>query len=452
MTAQPATARHDNLRPLVANWQRQTWQVFARHDIAYAPVDTVRTSQVLACRLRLHDTGKLTKALSLGEQLALALGVQSVRCSRHLGYLDVEIALPATHHRALPAGVLKRKGGAWITLGHTAFGTPVHVNMAGALAPHALIAGTTGCGKTVAGQLIAWTLASGNDPCHVQLLLIDGAKKGAAWYGFEREAHLIHPIVKDSNEAVSALSWAVAELDQRMEQRRHGPRLFILIDEVRALLNIAGKDVALAIEYIASTGREFGVHIIVATQHALSDGLGGSIAKANLSMRLTGRCTDANAAYLATGVRGSGAERLQRHGDFLLTVAGASHRLQVAQPGRRDIVHLPRASTVSQLDLDLHLNRVLDVADAPRSSERARKSVEDEPHAVAYALASGCGVPALRERFGPMGTRRAQRIRDFANTVRQALADFGYTYPLPLTQISRQTAQQVGIDIPVSKG
>ena len=92
-----------------------------------------------------------------------------------------------------------------MTLGQTAVGTPVHVNLSGTRTCHALISGTTGSGKTVTEQLIAWTLATDNDPRSVRLLLVDG-KGGTSWWGFEREAHLAHPVIGDPGEAVALAS------------------------------------------------------------------------------------------------------------------------------------------------------------------------------------------------------------------------------------------------------
>lgn len=432
----------NGLRPLVAQWERAIWTTMARQEMAYRVIDKVRSSQVLTFRLRLADSRQLKKALGLDEQLALALGVARVRVARHLGYLDVEVGLPAAYHQRLSVTALDRKGGVWVALGQTSIGTPVYVNLGGNRTCHALVTGATGSGKTVAERLIAWTLSTDNDPDQVQLVLIDGAKKGAAWWGFERDAHLAHPIIVDSNEAIAALAWAVAELDRRMEQERRTPRLFVIIDEVRALLNVAGDDVAQAVEHIASVGREFGVHIVVATQHALTDALGGSIAKANLAMRLSGRVADAHAAYVATGVRASGAEALQGNGDFLLIVAGEAHRLQIAIVENRELGRLPRRETVPQLDLNAAtLDRALEVAQ-PGSP---RKDVDNEPEAVAYALATSCGVGMLRDRYGPMGTDRARRIRDFARAMRRALPGLGYIYPLPLTTISAETARRAQI-------
>jgi S-DNA-T family DNA segregation ATPase FtsK/SpoIIIE len=423
----------------VAHWERNVWNTLLRCDIAHQAVDRVRSTQVFTFRLRLADPRNLSKTLTLGEQLALALGVESVRVARHLGYVDVEIALPRGHHRVLPVRALKRKGKAWIALGQTATGTPVHVNLAGNRTCHALVSGMTGSGKTVTERLIAWTLAMDNEVDAVNLLLVDG-KGGTAWSNFRREAHLAHPVIGDANEAITALSWCVAELDRRKHNGRHLPRLFVVVDEVRELLDQGGDAVAKAIERIAALGRELGIHVVVATQHPLVDALGGAITKANLPMRLTGRVADAGAAYVATGVKGSGAENLMGNGDFLLTVGGESHRLQVALVGNREMGRLPRREETPRLDLEGHdLDRVLDVVDPPSP----KKDLEPEP--VAYALATGCGVPAIRERYGPMGTARARRIRDFARAMRAVFPKLGYIHPLPLGTISQETAHRAGV-------
>ena len=431
-------AKRGNLQRDVGAWSYCIWQIMARNEIHCRVADAVRSPQVFVFRLRLGDPGDLTRVLALGEQLALTLSVPSVRVARHLGYVDLEIALPATFHRSLPVKALNRKGGTWVNLGQTATGTPVHVNLSGNRTCHALISGQTGSGKTVTEQLIAWTLATDNDPASVNLLLIDG-KGGTAWWGFEREAHLAHPIIGDTNEAIAALTWMVAELDKRKTNGQRRPALFVVVDEVRELLDTGGETVAESIRRIAGLGRELGIHIILATQHALADSLGGSIAKANLPLRLVGRVADAHAAYIATGVKGTSAETLQGNGDFLVVVGGESHMVQIALVGNREIGRLPRSEDTPRLDFgNYDPVRVLDVTSSPSPA----KPIEDEPEAVAYALATGCGTPALRANYGPMGTKRAMRIRDFAEAIRAMLDNLGYTYPLPLTLLSAETASR----------
>ena len=117
----------------MATWEHGLYQALVRHSIVYRVTDKARGPQVFTFRLRLADPADLNKALSLSEQLALTMSVSSVRVARHLGLVDVEVALPRPFHRALSVGALQRKGKTWVTLGQTATGIPVHVNLAGNL-------------------------------------------------------------------------------------------------------------------------------------------------------------------------------------------------------------------------------------------------------------------------------------------------------------------------------
>lgn len=409
----------NGLQPYVMTWERGLYHTLTRHSVVYQTVDKARGPQVFTFRARLADPADLKKVLTLSEQLALTMSVSSVRVARHLGFVDVEVSLPRSFHRTLPVKALQRKGNTWVNFGQTSTGTPVHVNLAGNRTCHALVSGLTGSGKTITQQLIAWTLATDNDPTAVNLLLIDG-KGGAAWWGFEKAASLAHPIIGNPSEAIAALTWCVKELDRRKNDKQRLPRLFIILDEVRELLDVGGDPVAESVRRIAALGRELGIHIIVATQHALTDAVGGSIAKANLPLRLTGSVTDASAAYVATGVKASGAETLQGNGDFLLTVGGEAHRLQIAMIGNRELGRLPRAEHTPQLDFgDYDLERVLDVTDEPKADEL-------EPDQIAVALASGKGITWLTKELG-VGSTKARRVREFAQQVQSKLLELGYT-------------------------
>ena len=176
---EPGPVAGNGLRPYVATWELGLYQTLTRQSIVYRLEDKARGPQVFTFRLRLADPADLNKALSLSEQLALTMSVSSVRVARHLGLVDVEVALPRSFHRPLPVRALQRKGKTWVALGQTATGTPVHVNLSGNRTCQALVSGMTGSGKTLTQQLIAWTLATDNDPRAVNLLLIDAAMKNA---------------------------------------------------------------------------------------------------------------------------------------------------------------------------------------------------------------------------------------------------------------------------------
>lgn len=402
-----------------------------RQNVVYQQTDAVRGPQVFAFRLRLADPNDLSKVLRLEEQLALTMNVDAVRVARCKGAIDVEISLPKAFHRALPVKALDRKGKTWVALGQTPTGTPVHVNLAGTRTCHALVSGMTGSGKTVTEQLIAWTLAQDNEPSKVNLLLIDG-KGGRAWWGFKKAAHLAHPVIGETTKAIEALTWALVELDKRKEQDKMGQRLFIIVDEARELLEVGGEPVEEAIQRITALGRELGIHLILATQHALTDAVGGSIAKANLPLRLTGRVSDANAAYVATGIKNSGAEALQGNGDFLLTLAGTSHRLQVAKLGNRELGKLERTDTTPQIDFgDYDTTRVLDVTE-DNDNGRGRLADPMDPEHVAVALASGRGITWLANELS-IGSTKATRVREFALSVSEKLTELGHTI-IPVSQ------------------
>lgn len=410
-----------HIQPQINAWARGLHRAMQANKIGYAIADAVRGPQVFTFRIGLGNARDLSKTNGMSEQLALNMHAESVRVSRHLGYVDVEVALPKTLRRTLPVRALRQRGGTWIAFGQTSTGTPVHVNLAGNRTCHALISGTTGSGKTVTEQLIALTLASGNTPDEARLILID-AKGSVLWRGFQREEHLYHPLISDPREAVAALSWLVAELDRRKTSGRSTPAIYIIIDELKELIDLAGDPVAEAIRRLTALGRELNIHVTIATQYPLADALGSSIAKANLPLRITGRVLSAGDAYVCTGVKNSGAECLQGNGDFLITAGGQSHRVQMAMVSDRELYQLRRTEVVPRLELDgYNIDRVLSVA----------KADPLEPQHVAVAMVNDRGIKWLRGNLH-VGQAKATRIRQFAQSLMKCLRNEGYTlYPIP---------------------
>lgn len=423
MSEQP-THRTFHLESEANRWGAGLNRTLSGANIQYAIVKAVRGPQAFTFRLGLGDAGQLNKLTGMSEQLALNMGVERVRVHRTLGLVDVEVALPKSLRRALPARCLAQKGGSWVALGQTPTGTPVHINLAGNRTCHTLISGATGSGKTFLERLIAWALAAGNEPDQAQFILIDG-KGGVKWRGFDHEIHLAHPIIGENREAIAALLWLLTELDRRKQDGRSSPRIFIVIDELAELIALGGDPVSEAVARLVKLGREFGIHVIAATQHPEVSEVGSSAAKANFVMRLTGQVRDANAAYLATGVRLSGAEQLVGNGDFLVVVSGEVHRLQVALVSDRDIYKLPRRETTPVLPLaevaEYDPDRVLDMT----------PSVPVEPDHVATALTvPDPSIRWLKERLG-IGQYKATVVQRFAMTVMERLRELGYSvYPL----------------------
>jgi S-DNA-T family DNA segregation ATPase FtsK/SpoIIIE len=299
-------------------------------------------------------------------------------------------------------------------MGRTSTGQAVHVNLAGNRTPHALISGTTGSGKSVSQRLIAWNLARGAAPNSQQYLLIDG-KGGVQWHGFEREAHLAHPIIGDSAQAVRALLYSLCELDRRKATGQRTPQLFVIVDEVKEILDMDPAPVGETIRRIASLGRELGIHLVLSTQYPLVDALGGAIAKANLPLRLTGRVLSAQDAYIATGIKNTGAELLNGNGDFVLAVGSEVYRLQIAMVGDAEIAGLERSTEERHIDLDdPDPQHILNVAGLEPLN----------PQHIGLALAYGEGIKRLQARL-KVGQERATRVREFAAVVQRVLEAHG---------------------------
>lgn len=391
-------------------WGKQIIGFTRRQGIDARIASAVRSSQCLTYCLELREPAQLSKLLTYDDALALALGVESVRVGRSRGHVLVEAALPVAMFQALALGALPVGRGAAVALGKSVLAQPVSMDLAGDMTPHVLVAGTTGSGKSVLLQVIVAQLARQNTPGRLRLLLIDG--KAEALRPFGRLPHLVHPVIVDPAEAVKALAWAVAELDRRKTQPQ-GWKLVIVVDEIAEIVaTTGGKDgaAAQAFQRLCALGRSLGVHVVMATQYPTGDVLGGSLAKANLPMRLAGRVVDANASTLATGQAGMGAHKLRGRGDFLAVTGADVQRLQVAQPSARDIEGLPGADLVASLDLG---------EVTPDGALAATANQQPDPltaKQVAWVLSqSVAGVPGqhrIKNALG-IGSAKAVRLQQF---------------------------------------
>ena len=206
-----------------------------------------------------------------------------------------------------------------VILGKDDTGSTVLLDLA--KAPHVLVAGTTGSGKSVMLHNMIASLLLRNTTDTASLLIID-PKMVEFKYFYEDHPLLWMPIVVDPFEALDALESAHDEMTSRYEDMSErglriwdGPKLYIFIDEVADLIDTAGKDVERVISSLARLGRGAGVHLVVATQHPTSKVLSRQIT-ANLDTRIGLRTDDNSASRLV--IRATGCEHLKGKGDALL--------------------------------------------------------------------------------------------------------------------------------------
>ena len=205
-------------------------------------------------------------------------------------------------------------------------GTPLLIRLPSPDVSHVLVAGTTGAGKTVLLQTIILSLALLNQPGEMRILLLD--PKGSAFPHFAGLPHLSRPVIREAGEAEEALESLVRLMGTRANIRRQGPHVVVVIDDLANLL-MWGDALQGSLTGLLQRGREASIHIVAATQEPTLP-LVRPLMEANFPVRLVGRVTNATSARLATGRNGTGAERLEGRGDFVVVAEGQVTRFQAA--------------------------------------------------------------------------------------------------------------------------
>jgi S-DNA-T family DNA segregation ATPase FtsK/SpoIIIE len=206
-------------------------------------------------------------------------------------------------------------------------GVPLLLRLPSPNVAHVLIAGTTGSGKTALARSIVTSLALNNSQRSLQLVLID--PKGRGFLPFEGLPHLLEPVVTRVDEALPLLQRLVAEMERRDAEGRSDPRLVVALDELADLVQVGGREVEAALTRLTQRGREAGIHLVACTQKPTAAVIGG-LGKSNFPVRIVGSVASPEDAKVATGIAGTGAERLLGQGDLLVVAQGQVTRMQAA--------------------------------------------------------------------------------------------------------------------------
>lgn len=315
--------------------------------IHYRPMGH-NSARVMVLRLNGINPHWLPKVTDLQGQLTMWAGLDDkskIRIGHQGGSLLIEIPKPKAYWKQVTIETMEQRRmirrGPVATLGMGLQDDPKRINFQDAALAHVFITGQTRSGKTNAQKLIGWNLAHNTTPNDTQLIIYDVAKRGYKWAEFNNVINLAHPVITDVSEAEQVLNWLVGEIERRAINAQTTPRLFCLIDELKALIDDSDQ-ASNYLARIASVGGEFGLHLILATQYPQIKMLGSAELKRNITTRLCGRVDDATAAANALGISGSGAESLQGYGDFLLKDFDDLSRLTIAKIEPHHIEALPR--------------------------------------------------------------------------------------------------------------
>ena len=279
---------------------------------------------------------KLTKITALENNLALDLAATSIRMEAPIpGKRAVGIEVPNIKGATVRLSSILQSH-EWIdeksplafAIGKDIAGKAVVADLA--KMPHMLVAGQTGSGKSVMINDILTSMLYRNSPSDLKLILVD--PKTVELTPYNDIPHLLTPVITEPEKCISALKWAVAEMERRyrtlaeVKKRNIGeynmlkteegmPYIVIVIDELADLMMMAARDVEALIVRIAQKARAVGIHLILATQRPSVDVITGLI-KANVPARIA--FTTASQVDSRTIIDQMGAEKLLGRGDMLL--------------------------------------------------------------------------------------------------------------------------------------
>ncbi len=311
------------------------------------------------------------RVISLADDIARSMAVDSVRVAMVPGQNVIGIELPnKIREKVVLRTILENeefqnsKLKLPVCLGKNIAGSAVVVDLS--LMPHLLVAGTTGSGKSVGVNAMILSLLYKHTPETCRFIMIDPKMLELSVY--DGIPHLLTPVVTDPNKAITALKWAVREMESRylamskigvrniesynerlVKARLKGevitrniqvgfdtetgqpvfeeqeidlnplPFIIVVIDEVADLMLVAGKDIEAAVQRLAQMARAAGIHVIMATQRPSVDVITGTI-KANFPTRISFQVTSKIDSRTILGEQGG--EQLLGKGDMLYMAGG----------------------------------------------------------------------------------------------------------------------------------
>ncbi|WP_081413007.1 DNA translocase FtsK [Chitinilyticum aquatile] len=310
-----------------------------------------------------------SQIVNLMKDLARALGLVSIRVVETIpGKTCMGLELPNPTRQMIRLSEILRDevfagshSKLTLALGKDITGKPIVTDLA--KAPHLLVAGTTGSGKSVGVNAMILSMLYKATPDEVRFIMIDPKMLELSIY--DNIPHLLAPVVTDMKLAANALNWCVAEMEKRYrlmshlgvrnlagynakikdaeklgqkltnpftltpdnpEPLEHLPFIVVVVDEFADLMMVAGKKIEELIARLAQKARAAGIHLILATQRPSVDVITGLI-KANIPTRIAFQVS--SKVDSRTILDQMGAEALLGQGDMLYLPPGTGYPQRV---------------------------------------------------------------------------------------------------------------------------
>ena len=386
---------------------------------------------------------KVNKILSINREIALALAAKDVRIQAPIpgkSTIGIEIPNPSTSEvkiKDILAGIPKK-------LDNSKLVAPLGLDIMGNIqyfeinkAPHMLVAGATGSGKSVCINNIITSILMRAKPDEVKMILVDPKKVELNCY--EGIPHLMRPVVTDPKKAAVALQKVCMIMEERydmfantgtrniaayneyVEKNKNRkpeleklPFILVIIDELADLMMVASKEVEESIMRITQLARAAGIHLIVATQRPSTDVITGLI-KSNIPTRLSFMVS--SNVDSRTILDMGGAEKLLGKGDMLFLPPGESSpiRIQGSYVSDEEINRV--VEFVKRSGKPVYDEKMADLDKGPKeenSSHSENLDGEDPLYneIVEFAVKTGKISASLIQRKYRLGYNRAARIID----------------------------------------
>ncbi len=393
---------------------------------------------------------KLSRILGLQNDLSLALAAHPIRIEAPIpGKSLVGIEIPNKSKSIVGLATLlagekfqQSPKPLTIALGRNVSGKAIFGNLA--KMPHALVAGTTGSGKSVTIHSIITSLLYRNGPDDLKFILIDPKRVELTLYN--NIPHLLTPVITDAKKTILALKWAAKEMDRRYdilgsesvrdiesyhntiltsgnkksetgEEKDRMPYIVIVIDELADIMSAYPRELEAAIVRLAQMSRAVGIHLILSTQRPEVNVITGLI-KANIPARVALKVS--SQIDSRTILDAGGAEKLLGAGDMLYSSGEAQpERLQSAFISENEVKKVVKYLADAykdeiQAEITLSAGSISPDKSIFESTLDDSSGEEDEMYEEARAcvIEAGRASTSYLQRKLKLGYARAARLMD----------------------------------------
>ncbi|HBD25165.1 MAG TPA: cell division protein FtsK [Candidatus Zambryskibacteria bacterium] len=399
---------------------------------------------------------KLSRIVGLQNDLSLALAAHPIRIEAPIpGKSLVGIEIPNSTKTTVGLGTLLSSNEfqnsdkpLLISLGKGISGMSYFGNLA--KAPHLLIAGATGSGKSVTIHTVITSLLYRNSPDNLKFIMIDPKRVELTLYN--KIPHLLTPVITEAKKTILALKWAAKEMDRRYDilqaeslqnissyhknivepelkrrkNKRVGdeekqvetmPYIVIVIDELADIMQAYPRELESAIVRLAQMSRAVGIHLILSTQRPSVNVITGLI-KANIPSRIALQV--ASQIDSRTILDMGGAEKLLGAGDMLYLSGEMSQpqRIQsayISESETKSVVKYLVDSYVNEIPTEINItgdNQKNNIFEATIEDEKMENDDDLYEEARQTVLEAGKASTSYLQRKLGVGYARAARLID----------------------------------------